>query len=106
MPLQYDLFGGAVIAGNIVDRIEWLLETYPDARDDYTVLIIRYWLEFDGLADLVDEEAILEWARQRVTAPKTLQNRAMEIQRRRPDLDARPEVREWRNRQAKAGVVR
>ena len=40
------------------------------------------------------------------TSPKTLQNRCMEIQRRRPDRDADDDTREQRERQSKAGPVR
>jgi hypothetical protein len=80
--MQTDFWGTESVAGNVVDRIDFLLETFPEARDSYMTLIAR------------------------ATSPKTIQNRAMEIQRRKAHLDASPAVLKTRARQAKAGPVR
>jgi hypothetical protein len=48
----------------------------------------------------------LAWFTGCATSPKMLQNRCMEIQRRRPDLDADNDTRQQRERQSRAGPVR
>lgn len=109
MPVQKNLFGETVVTGDIRDRIIFLLEEYPETRDDYHELMVRYWLEFDGLDRLLPDEtareAFREWFVKRATTVKTIQNRALEIQRRYSALDARPSVRKLRDNQAKAGPV-
>ena len=104
---QSDLFGGIQVAGNLIDRLEDILERYPEARDDYAAACARYWIEYDGLGELLGPltEPFVKWFVSRAKSPKTLQNRIMEIQSRRSDLEARPEVEEARQRQAKAGPV-
>lgn len=106
--LQRSLFGGEIaVGGTIVDKLTYILEEHPEARDDYMAAMFRYWQQFDGLGEVLGEkaEAFLEWFTSQATSVKTLQNRAMEIQRRRGDLDASSDVRKWRDRQAKAGPV-
>ena len=97
----------ALMPKTIYARVQWVLERYPEARDSYKQLMVTYWRAFDGLtgALLRDPEAFAQWFVACATAPKTLQNRAMKVQRRHPDLDARPEVRAQRNRQSRAGMV-
>ena len=92
-------------------RIKYLLEKYPDTRDSYNLLIFRYWLEFDGLDTVLGylpslHDAVLHWARDCATSPKTIQNRCMECQREHPELDSIPAIRQERNRQATQGVVK
>ena len=109
---QLDLTGRPAVAGNIIDRITYLLRTYPDTRNNYKTLIARYWIEFDGLSDVLPasgnnlDVAFCDWMRCTATSPKTIQNRAMEIQSNHPDLDADPDTRRRRDRQARQGVVR
>jgi hypothetical protein len=108
--IQTDFWGNEVVAGNVVDRLTHLLETCPDTRESYMTLIARYWLTYDGLAAILalpmQPHEFLAWFEQAATSPKTLQNRTMEIQRRRPHLDASPGVRKKRQAMAKAGPVR
>lgn len=108
--IQTDFWGNEVVAGNVVDRLDHLLETCPDTRESYMTLIARYWLTYDGLsallADPITDENFLAWFEQAATSPKTLQNRAMEIQRRKSHLDASPGVRKKRQAMATAGPVR
>jgi hypothetical protein len=106
--MQQDLFGNAHVAGDVMDRIAYILEEYPETRNNYKALMARYWLLFDGLGELVDgqQDAFSNWFIGSATSPKTLQNRCMEIQRRRPDLDADNDTRQQRERQSKAGPVR
>ena len=105
--VQQDLFGGQAIVGNIVDKLTWILEQHPAARQDYKLAMYYYWLEFDGLAEILDgkADAFKQWLIDNATSPKTLQNRCMEIQNKHPDLEAPPEVEKWRQRQARAGRV-
>lgn len=108
--IQNDLFGNEIVTGTVEDRITWILENYPATRNNYKRLIARYWLTFDGLGDFLGLDALgtafVQWASARATSPKTIQNRCMEIQNRRPDLEAQPEVEEWRQNQSRAGVVK
>lgn len=124
--MQGSLFGGQpVVSGDIVDRIEALLVERPELRDSYQALKAAYWAEYDGLGDALKRplaervgepaatelvtdlvEAFQVWFTQHATSGKTIQNRAMESQRRNPDLDASTDVRKWRNKQARAGPVK
>lgn len=123
--MQQDLFGGVTATGSIVDRLEYILTEYPEARDSYKAAMARYWLEFDGLEaalknaliDVLDDRLVdvllpgltdefVRWFTNHATSPKTLQNRAMELQSERDDLDATPNVRAWRDRQSRAGPIR
>lgn len=110
-PYQLDLLGQPAIGGDVVHRIIYLLEVYPETRDDYKTLIARYWYQFDGLQQILEGTPMsikdfIHWIRTCATSPKTIQNRAMEIQRQRPELAARPAVQRKRRQQAKAGPVR
>jgi hypothetical protein len=92
----------------IKDRVRAVLARHPDARNNYRRLMFYYWLEYDGLADILPDElreAFKLWIGKRATAPKTLQNRCMEVQNEYPELEASSSVQEWRERQSRAGAV-
>ena len=106
---QHDLFGGSAVAGDVVSAIRHILETDPGARDSYMEVIGQVWLMRDGLDNVLPVEyhdPFLRWLRNGATSPKTIQNRAMELQRRYPELAASPETQALRQRQATQGVVR
>ena len=105
--MQFDLFGGLVPA-DVVEGIKFILETDPSARNDYRRMMARFWLEFEGLDEVLGDKAgaFVDWFTQQATPPKTLQNRCMEIQNQHRDLEADPHVKEYRRRQATAGRVR
>ena len=108
MPEQLTLEGKSVPQGTIKDRIVSILRRHPDARNSYHALMFWYWLEVDGMEDVLDgtsSERFRKWFVSRATSAKTLQNRCLEIQREHPGLDATDEVREWRDDQATAGPV-
>lgn len=112
MPEQLDFAGRAVPMGSVSDKIASILRRHSDARNDYHALIYWYWVECDGLVGILEEiaetgstAAFYAWLVGEATSTKTIQNRAMEIQRKYPELDARPEVRKWRDDQATAGPV-
>jgi len=103
---QYDLFGGTVTTGDVIAKVTHLLETDESCRDSYAELVGRFWLQFDGLDHVLPveyHEPFLRWLRNGATSWKTIQNRALECQRERPELDASPEVRALRDRQATQG---
>jgi len=106
---QFDLFGGTVTQGDVIAKVTHLLESDEACRDSYAELVGRYWLQFDNLDAVLPpeyHEPLLRWLNNGATSWKTIQNRALEVQRERPDLDASPEVRAQRNRQSKQGRVR
>lgn len=106
---QHSLFGEPpVVSGDVKQRIAWLLRKYPETRANYKALMARYWAEFDGLKNVLGEktEAFVAWfSGKGATSPKTLQNRAMEVQNENPALEAPPEVERWRQAQSRAGPV-
>jgi len=124
--MQGSLFGGPpVVSGNVVDRLEYILTEHPEARDSYKAAMALYWLEFDGLdaalrqalPDTLDAQqaddmcselagAFQKWFERFATSPKTLQNRAMELQSDKTELDSSPDVRKWRDRQSRAGRIK
>lgn len=98
------------VAGNIEEKVEAILERFPGTRNCYRAVMLRYWVEYDGLADILGDDGAEAFGRwfmdaHKATSPKTIQNRAMEVQRRRADLDAEQTTREWRNRKARGGRV-
>ena len=105
--MQYTLDGGIEVSGNVVDKMTAILEDDPAARTSYKRAIGSYWIQFDGLAHVLGDraDAFLDWLERHATSPKTLQNRCMEIQTERPDLEAPPEVERIRQRQSRAGRV-
>lgn len=109
MTEQMTLDGRAVTVGSVADKIEAILRKHPDARNSYHALMYWYWLEHDGLDDVLrspaQREAFRVWFTKYATSCKTLQNRTQEAQRRNPGLDACDDVRQWRDRQATAGPV-
>lgn len=111
LPVQLGL-GGVVpsrSAGNLEQKVESVLERFPGTRGSYRALFFRFWMEYDGLGDVLGDkvEAFAKWFLNHrcATSTKTLQNRTMEVQRRRPDLDAEKSTRTWRNKQARRGRV-
>ena len=111
MPTQLGLGGVAAprAMGNLEDKVGDILERFPGTRGSYRALMFRFWVEYDGLGDVLGDkaEAFGKWFKnpKRATSTKTLQNRAMEVQKRRPELDAEKSTRAWRNKQARRGRV-
>ncbi len=60
MTLQYTMFGGAVNVLDVEEKVRRVLERHPDARDLDKNLIVYLWLEEDGLADVLGDEALAE----------------------------------------------
>jgi hypothetical protein len=108
-PQQYNLFTQAPEPpADVVERIRHLLRQQPWLRDSYAMLIGAYWLEFEGLDRFIPPERQDEFLRwiDMVTKPKTIQNRALEIQKSEPDLAPSPKARRIRDWMSKQGIVR
>ena len=121
MPKQLTLDGGAVGCGSVKDRLVSILRRHPDARNSYQAAAYWYWVEYDGLLDVldaccrgdwprrdhppVDGDPFRSWLMSKATSFKTIQNRVGEIQNEHPGLEACDEVREWRDKQSTAGPV-
>jgi len=100
------LFGERTPASDsIKDRMAYILEQNPEARDDYKLAMAMYWFEFDGLHEVLGDRAVdfRDWFIAQATAPKSIQNRAGEVQNENPRLEACPKVARWRERQSRAG---
>ena len=104
---QSSFLGAPTVSGNLRDRIRYILEEHPDARDDYKLAIFIYWCEFDGLTDILGDraDAFREWFISDAVSPQTLRNRTQEVQNRHYGLDASPEVEALRQKQSKRGPV-
>lgn len=103
---QLDIWGGSRTAGDVVAKITHLLENNRRCCNSYKLMMLYYWKAYDGLDNALKYDRFAEWWLGEATMPKTLVNRCMEIQRRRPDLAASPRVQAVRKRQATQGVVR
>ena len=106
--MQGSLFGPPVVSGNVVDKMTYILETYPEARASYRTAVGRYWAEFDGLEAILGDKTntFLDWLERHATSFKTLQNRCQDVQNDRPDLDAPPEIERARQAQSRAGPIK
>jgi len=60
MTLQQTLWGGSVNLTPIEDKVERVLEEHPETRGSDKALILKVWLEEDGLADVLRDEALAE----------------------------------------------
>ena len=105
--MQNSFLGKPQVSGNLRDKVRFVLSEYPHARNEYKLTIYYFWTEFDGLGEVLGEkaDAFKDWLVNQATAPKTIVNRAMEVQSWRPELEASPEVEQQRQRQATQGPV-
>lgn len=107
LKMQDSFLGKSTISGNLYDRLTYILTEYPEARDSYMLAIFRFWMELEGLDEVLGDkaDAFKRWFVRQATSPKTIQNRIGELQSRHPELEASPEVERQRQRQAKQGRV-
>ena len=94
--------------GDVVQRLALILEQSPQARNSYRAMMLHYWAQYQGLADLLGDmfPAFCAWFMQVAESTKTLQNRGMELQRKRNDLRPSQRVQELRSRQSRQGPIR
>ena len=102
--------------GNLRQRIAWILDHHPEAKEDYRLTAFYYWLEYDGLAGILAPGApqpdidaalsrFLEWYITTARNPKTLLQRTQEVQRERPHLAPSAQTQARRKRQGRAGPI-
>ena len=100
--------------GPLKDRIAWILDTYPAARENYLIAQFYYWLEYDGLRQMLEPadhpvpdiaDRFFWWYTTTARSPKTLLQRTQEVQKERPHLAPSPETQDHRKRQATAGPI-
>lgn len=106
--MQRALIGEDKVEGDIYDRLAYIMEVYPETQGNYKALHFRYWMEFEGLREVLksgDSSRFEHWYRYKATSPKTLNNRAGELQNKRPDLEP-SEVREKRLKQSRQGRIK
>jgi len=58
--VQYGLFGGAVDLTPVEVKVEAILARHPETRGLDKNLIVKLWLEEDGLADILGDESLVE----------------------------------------------
>ena len=85
MITQMDLFGRAAPPQGLSpqEKVAYILEICPAARDDDRELMLRYWELFDGLALVLGEQGadrFREWFRM-ATHPETIRRRRADIQK-------------------------
>lgn len=105
--MQQSFIGPPQMTGDNRKRAEYILQTYPEARNDYRLAIFWWWMEFDSLGDILGDraDAFREWFVSQGTSPQTVRNRTQEVQNWRRELEASPEVEAVRQRQRNQGPV-
>jgi len=102
MTKQFDLFGGAVNLAPVEERVGRILEMHPEVRASDKALILEVWLEEDGLADVLGDEALRErfcqWFTSQATFTESICRARRAIQSSGRCLPER-EVQEHRQRQ-------
>lgn len=85
MPMQMGLFGGTEPPQGLTphEKVAFILETNPEARDDDRELMLAYWQQFDALALVLGAEAMGKFAAwfRKSTHPETIRRRRAEIQK-------------------------
>ena len=102
---QVSMFGGEVVAGDIVHRVRALLAEYPQAREDYDYLWLLYLQTYHGLPAAVRAE-VMRVVLGGAPAYRTIALRAQEIMRADADLQPPREVMEYRQKQRRQGRIR
>lgn len=108
--LQHNMFGPPQPA-DVVEGVKAILRDFPSARDDYKELVMRYWLRYCGLAELLETNPgpheLIAWIKLPTTvSAKTIQNRGMEEQLKNHHLAPSEAARALRDARANQGPVR
>jgi hypothetical protein len=105
--MQDSFLGKPIVQGNLRERMAYILRKYPAARNDYNLACFYYWLEFDGLDAVLGDkvDAFRSWLVKQATSPETIRRRTQEVQNWKPELDADPDVEEYRQSQSRRGPV-
>jgi len=96
---------------NLKQRVAYILTMYPETRDNDNLLVLHYWLTFDRLHSLLDQETLArltDWIAD-ATNPETIRRRRQEIQQldtQAGDLQPSANVANYRRGRAHAGPPR
>lgn len=71
MTVQQTLWGGAINLAPTEKKVERVLASHPETRGSDKELILKVWLEEDGLGELLSDEALQERFRQWFTSQAT-----------------------------------
>ena len=84
-PVQLDLLGGMAPPQGLdpQEKVAYLLEQHPDARNNDRELMLAYWSEFDGMREVLGQEGATRFAAwfRKATHPETIRRRRAEIQK-------------------------
>jgi len=84
MTVQFGLFGGAVDLTPIEVKVEAILARHPETRGLDKNLIVKLWLEEDGLAEVLGDTALVdrfaEWFTTRATYTESITRARRSIQ--------------------------
>jgi len=110
---QIDLWGHTAPPQGLseADRVAYLLDRFPECRDDDRLLILAYWREFDCLEIVLGDAcaAFEAWFRNHATHPETIRRRRQEHQRLDGDhghLRPGGNIIRYRRKKSHAGPVR
>ena len=107
---QLQLFG---VAGpplelrSAKERVKWVLQEHPEARDCYRTAQFYVWLYWYNLRDnLGSVEQFRKWyTSEKTVAAKTILQRCQEVQKQNPELRPRPSIQKRRQQQSRQGPV-
>ena len=73
LAIQKTLFGPEKVIGDARTKLAELYHYHPEYFDKEKTVIIQYWLEFDGLTEVLGDRVndFIEWFRS-VTSPETI----------------------------------
>ena len=71
-PIQGGLFVDDRVIGFIRQNIIAICRAYPEAVSSDALLLARYWLEVDGLSELIDKESYCRWMRTKATPAESI----------------------------------
>lgn len=115
--VQYDLFTGGLAYPPMTDqeKVDEILKQYPETRNSDGLLLYHFWMEFDGLGDVLRDQATRDRFRAFLQDKHTTP--AESVRRRRQDrhqlestgggdLMPTPDVVEYRLKRAHGGPPR
>jgi hypothetical protein len=89
-----------VVDGTVYDKVEYVLDAFPETRDSTKRLCVRYWMEFDGLTSMVlrgTADQFLDWYVEHATSGSSIRRVARKIQNTEGRFEPSPEERRRRD---------
>lgn len=115
---QFDLFGSStslppdlIASMNRDEKVAYILEHWPETRDDDRTLILRYWQEFDALEGALGSAEFARFAATfpKLTSPETIRRGRQSVQKLRTgtgSLQPSGSVADYRRARDSAGPPR